>query len=182
MEVRAFMNARVRSFSSWLVVLCFLFATLYPQDAPAFFDTDTLKTTGIIMGITFGVALVVVLVVGTMRDLKKDKDEDHDDVWSQSPVLRTLGYRPGDFPFSAETPLAAGGPLENGLVTEEEIERFLKARVDRIGLSKPPQRHIQDPHGFTLGWVPSKPTLSNPPAGQERILPPFSLRQANDRS
>jgi hypothetical protein len=176
------MNARISAFSSWLLVFCFLFATLYPQDAPAFIDTDTLKTTGIIMGITFGVALVVVLVVGTIRDLKKNRDQDDDDVWSQSPVLRTLGYRPGEFPFSAETPLAAGGPPENGLVTEEEIDRFLKARVDRIGLSKPHGRGLQDPRGFTLGWVPSKLTLSNPPAGQERIHPPFSLRQANDRS
>ena len=177
------MNARIRASSSWLVVFCLLFATLYPQDAPAFINTDTLKTTGIIMGITFGAALVVVLVVGTIRDLKKNRDQDDDDVWSESPVLRTLGYRPGDFPFSTETHLAAGGPPQNGPVTGEEIERFLKARIDRIGLRKAPRRLIQDPNGFTLGWVPSTPTLSNPLAGQERIHPPFSLlRQADERS
>jgi len=176
------MNARVRVFSAWLVVFCFLFATLSPEDAQAFFDTDTLKTTGIIMGITFGVALVVVLVVGTIRDLKKDRDQDDDDVWSQSPVLRTLGYRPGAFPFLEKTLLPAEGPPEKGLVSEEEIERFLKAKVNGIGLSKPPHGLVQDPHRFTLGCGPSELTLSNPPTNQDRTRPPFSLRQTNDQS
>ena len=180
------MNARIRVSSAWLVVFCLLFATLYPDDALAFFDTDTLtdtlKTTGIIMGITFGVALVVVLLVGTIRDLKKNPEEDDDDVWSQSPVLRTLGYRPGAFPFLEKTLLPAEGPPENGVVSEEEIERFLKAKVDGIGLSKPPSWLVQDSRGFTPGYVPSELTLSNPPTDQERIRPPFSLRRANDRS
>jgi hypothetical protein len=176
------MNARIRVFSAWLVVFCLLFATLYPDDALAFFDTDTLKTTGIIMGITFGVALVVVLVIGTIRDLKENRDEDDDDVWSQSPVLRTLGYRPGDFPFLGKTHCPAEGPAENDLVSEEEIERFLRAKVGGIGFSKPPCGPVQDPHGFTLGYGPSELTLSNPPTDQERNRPPFSLWQANDRS
>jgi len=176
------MNARIRVSSAWLVVFCLLFATLYPDDALAFFDTDTLKTTGIIMGITFGVALVIVLVVGTIRDLKKNRDHDDDDVWSQSPVLRTLGYRPGAFPFLEKTLLPAEGPPQNGLASEEEIERFLKAKVDGIGFSKPPSWLAQDSRGFTLGCVPGELTLSCPPTDQDRIRPPFSLGQANDRS
>jgi len=176
------MNARVRLFSSWLVVFCFLFATLYSEDALASFDTDTLKTTGIIMGITFGVALVVVLVVGTIRDLKKNRDNDDDEVWSQSPVLRTLGYRPGDFPFWGKTPLPAEGPPENRLVSEDEIGLFLKAKVDGIGFKKPAYGPVQDPHGFTLGCMPAGFAISNQPHSSEGKPPPFSLWQGNNRS
>jgi hypothetical protein len=176
------MNTRVRAFSSWLVVFCLLSATLSPGDAHAFFDTDTLKTTGIIMGITFGVALVVVLVVGTIRDLKKNPEEDDDDVWSQSPVLQTLGYRPGDFPFLGKTLLSAEGTPVNGLVGEEEIERFLKAKVDGIAFTKTPRGIAHNPEIFRLNYLPSDPTLSNPPADKDGIRPAFSLWLAGDRS
>jgi hypothetical protein len=180
MEVGAFMNARVRVFSSWLVVFCFLFATLHPDDALAFFDTDTLKTTGIIMGITFGVALVIVLVVGTVRDLKKDRNDD--DVWSQSPVLRTLGYRPGDFPLLGRPPLPAEGPADGVLVSADEIDLFLKAKDDGIRIESPPHRLVLDPHGLGLGPAPNELTLSIPRTDQVRIRPPFSLWQAIDQS
>jgi hypothetical protein len=176
------MSPRVRAFSSWLVLFCFLFATLHPEDALAFFDSDTLKTTGIIMGITFGVALVIVLVVGTIRDMKKNPDKDDDDVWSQSPIFRTLGYRPGEFPFLGKIPLPAEDPPENRLVSEEEIEGFLKARIDGIGFGKLPRALGQGSHGFTLGCVPSEVTLSYPPTDRGRIRPLVSRTQTNDRS
>ena len=182
MEVGAFMNARVRVFSSWLVVFCFLFATLHPDDALAFFDTDTLKTTGIIMGITFGVALVIVLVVGTVRDLKKDRDDDDDDVWSQSPVLRTLGYRPGDFPLLGKHPLPAHGPADGVLMGEDEIDLFLKAKDDGIRIQSPPHQLVLDPNGLGLGPAPNELTLSIPHTDQVRIRPAFSLWQAINQS
>lgn len=80
---------------AWAALLLFLSSLLAPEEALGF-DTDALKTAGIVTGITVGVALVVVLVVGTVRDMKKDrgKERDEEDVWSRSPVLRTLGCRP----------------------------------------------------------------------------------------
>jgi hypothetical protein len=99
------MTRGIRSCCGWCVIFCFLFGLLSPDPALGF-DTDTLKTAGIVSGITIGVALVVILVAGTMRDMKKDRrDEDEDDdVWSRSPLLRTLGYRPCDDPLLGPSP------------------------------------------------------------------------------
>lgn len=105
---RETMARQIRFGCTWSVLVLFLFAILSPEEACAF-DTDTLKTAGIITGITVGVALVIVLVVGTVRDMKRDRDEEDEqekDVWSGNPVLRALGYRPLKGPL----PDSLGGP------------------------------------------------------------------------
>lgn len=174
------MTERLRVFSSWLVVVCFLFVTLSPDDALAFFDTDTLKTTGIIIGITVGVALVIVLVVGTVRDLKKDKEQD-DDVWSRNPVIRTLGYRPGLLPPFGQAP-APPGERAGRLVSQREIDAFLQGKVETMGFKRTPYRFPKDPPSFTSGFRPAGDPFANLvlPSGGETV--PVTLRKNGDRS
>lgn len=69
------MVKRFRPLYVCILIFCFSFSVLYPQQLWGFFDEDTLKTTGIIIGITFGVCLVVVLIAGTMKDLKGEPDD-----------------------------------------------------------------------------------------------------------
>jgi hypothetical protein len=99
------MTRKVRSCCGWSILLCFFLSLLSPDPALCF-DTDTLKTAGIVSGITLGVALVVVLIAGTARDMKRDRrnEDEDDDVWTQSPVLRALGYRPLDDPLFGPQP------------------------------------------------------------------------------
>lgn len=176
------MNTRLRFSASWLVVVCFLFATVAPDDAQAFFDDDALKTTGIIMGITAGVALLVVLVVGTVRDLKKNKDPQEDEVWSRNPVIRTLGYRPGAFPWLGQAPAAPGDLPEKGLVSQQEIDAFLQGKVEAMGFIRTPCRFAKPPPTFTLGCMPGEAALSNPAPGPEGDTGPFSLSRTGGGS
>ena len=174
------MNEGLRSFSSWLVVVCFLFAVLAPDDALAFFDEDALKTTGIIMGITAGVALLIVLVVGTVRDLKKKKEPQEDDVWSRNPAVRTLGYRPGAFPWFGQAPTSSGASAEKGLVSQQEIDAFLQGKVDTMGFIRTPYRLAKNPPAFTLGCMPGGLDLSNSGLGREGEPLPSSLQRTSD--
>jgi hypothetical protein len=117
---------------TWCVLFFFLFTFFTPEEALSF-DTDTLKTAGIITGITIGVALIVVLVAGTIRDTKRKKDEEEkdDDVWSQSPVLRTLGYRHANDPLFGRSTQGPDTPPEEDPAGRGELEAFLKGRMDR---------------------------------------------------
>lgn len=177
------MKRRVRSLCACSVVFFLVFALFSPDDALCF-DTDTLKTTGIIMGITFGVALVVVLVVGTIRDLKgrPDEEEEDDDVWSQHPVLRTLGYRPVYFPLLGEVPLPPEDPSKEGRGREREIEAFLQAKIDATGLGSPFGRSVRDSCPFTFGTLSYELALSNPATARTKSTLPFSIWQADERS
>ena len=137
-RARVLMNTKTVSFCTWLTVLLFVFALLSPEEACCF-DTDTLKTTGIIMGITFGVALVVVLLVGTIRDIKKGRgggDED-EDVWTRSPVLRTLGTRFFDYRLFGGSPCAPEGTLEESRAALGRMDFFPQGRIRTIGLANP---------------------------------------------
>jgi hypothetical protein len=51
---------------------------------------DTLKTTGIIIGITAGVVLLVVLIAGTIKDIKGG-DEEEVDIWADLRQDHSLG-------------------------------------------------------------------------------------------
>lgn len=177
------MNRQVRSFYAWSVIFFFVFTLFSPDDALCF-DTDTLETTGIIMGITFGVALVIVLVVGTIRDLKgrPADDEEDDDVWSRHPVLRTLGYRPVYFPLLGEVPSLPEDLSKEGRGREMEIEAFLRGKVDAIGFGSPFDQSVQDPCPFTFGTVRGGLAFSNPATARTKSTPPFSIWRADDRS
>jgi hypothetical protein len=177
------MNRQVRVFCVWSVLFFFLFALFSPNDAHCF-DTGTLETTGIIMGITFGVALVVVLVVGTIRDLKgrQADDEEDDDVWSQHPVLRTLGYRPIYLPMFSETPSLLEGLSEEALEDERKIEAFLQAKVDSIGSGSPFGRPMRSPCRFTFGTMPGELTFSSPATARTKGTPVISVWRADGRS
>jgi hypothetical protein len=182
-EVRGLMNRQPLSFCSLCVILCFLFTLLCPDDAFCF-DTDTLKTTGIIMGITFGVALVVVLVVGTIRDMKRDQgDEDEDDdVWSQHPVFRTLGYKPLDHPLFIAAPAPPEDLSETGLMGQRKMHAFLQGGIDTIGFGDPHDPSLRLPCPFTLGCVAGESLFSYPDTALEGIRSPFSLWPADERS
>ena len=175
------MKPRWHVFCIWLVVACFLFATAYPDDALAFFDEDTLKTTGIIIGITAGVALLVILVIGIARDMKKDRDKE-EDVWSQSPVLRTLGYNPGAFPYLRDAPAKPGALCGEAMTRHREIDLLVPGKVDGIGRGKATCGLAQESSGTTFGTRPSGFSLSHPDAGLEGNSSPFSLRLAGNRS
>ncbi len=96
---------------AWAALIFFLSSLLAPEEALSF-DTDALKTAGIVSGITLGVALIIVLVVGTVRDAKKDKrdEPEEEDVWSGSPVLKTLGFRHWEHPLFAPSPQPEEAP------------------------------------------------------------------------
>jgi hypothetical protein len=130
--------------------------TLLCPDPALSFDTDTLKTAGIITGITIGVALVVILVAGTMRDFRRDRgeEEEDDEVWSRSPVLRTLGYNYLDDPLFGPSSTLAEDPSRQGLAEREDLEAFLRGRGEP---TRPAEldgfrpRHMRP---FRLGGLP----------------------------
>jgi hypothetical protein len=177
------MNRRVIFFCAWSTLFFFLFTFFCPGDAHCF-DTSTLETTGIIIGITFGVALVVVLVVGTIRDLKgrPEADEEEDDVWTQHPVLRTLGYRPAFFPLFGEAPSLGEEYTEEARLREMEIEAFLQGKVEEMGIRNPLDRPLWDPRPFTFGTLPGELALSNPDWARKRSTPLLSTWRPDERS
>ncbi len=172
------MTRQVRLCCAWSVLFFFLFTLFSPDDALCsdFFD-DYMKTPLIITGITFGVALLIVLVVGTVRDLKRDRgDEDEDDdVWSQSPVLKTLGYRHVDYSLFGRSPTHPEGLTDEGLAGRQEIEAFLDGKVDKVRFESPYGLVGPGPRPYRLGGVPTEFSLSHPAAGREGKPPPFSL-------
>lgn len=113
---------------AWAVVFLFLSSLLAPHEARCF-DTDALKTAGIVTGITVGVALVVVLVAGTVRDMKKDrgKERDEEDVWSGSPVLRTLGFRHWEHTLFGPPPQPEGMPGTFSSLTRSPLRTACRA-------------------------------------------------------
>ena len=157
------MTRQVRSCCAWSVIFFVVFFLVSPDDALCF-DTDTLKTAGIVTGITIGVALLVVLIAGTVRDLKGDPgDEDEDDdVWSQSPVLRTLGYRPLDDPLFRRSSTPPEGLSQEGLAGIQEIEAFLEGKVDAVRFGCPQGLHAAAPHRFRPVGVSKGFSLSHP--------------------
>ncbi len=174
------MTRQVRLCCAWSVLFFFLFTLFSPDDALCsdFFD-DYLKTPLIIAGITLGVALIVVLIVGTVRDTKRDRgeEEEDDDVWTQSPVLRTLGYRHVDNPLFGKSSVHP-----EGLAGRQEIEAFLAGKIDRARFESLYGRRAPDPRRFRLGGVPTGFSLSYPAAGREGTPPPFSLWRTRNRS
>ncbi len=84
---------------STLVVFSLVCALLLPAPAQGGFldfGTDTLKSTGIIIGITAGVVLLVVLIAGTIKDIK-GTDEEEEDIWADLRKNRTLSHFPSLF-------------------------------------------------------------------------------------
>ena len=145
------MTHQVRLCCAWSVLFFFLFTLFAPDDALCDWE-DNLKTAAIVSGITLGVGLIVVLVVGTLRDMKRDKDEEDedDDVWSGSPVLRTLGYRPMDDPLFGRSPVHP-----EGFAGRQKLEAFLEGKVDRVRLESPNCPRGPDSRDFSLGGVPA---------------------------
>jgi len=160
-EVNVGMTRQVRFCCAWSVLFCFLFTLFSPNDALCFDWEDSLVTAGIVTGVTIGVGLIVVLVVGVVRDSKRDRgeDEEDDDVWSQSPVLKTLGYR------HVEDPLLGQSPVHpEGLADRQELEAFLAGKVDRVRFESPYGKCAPDPDRFRPGGVPTGFSLSYPAA------------------
>ncbi len=177
------MTRRIRLYAAWAAIFFFLFFLVAPDDALCF-DTDTLKTAGIVSGITLGVALIVVLIAGTVRDLKKDggDEEEEDDVWSQSPVLRTLGYRPLHDSKLGAPPSARQGLPGEGFTGIREIEAFRVGRKEpvRTGASSP--LSMQDPAGPRWDDPLPEPALRRPAAGRKAQVPSFSLLRSGKES
>jgi hypothetical protein len=157
---------------AWSVLFFFLFTLFSPDHALCFDWEDSLKTAGIVTGITIGVALIIVLVVGTVRDTKRDRGEEDedDDVWTQSPVLRTLGYRHLDDPLFGKSSVDP-----EGLEGRQELEAFLAGKVDRERFENPYGQYAADPRRFRPGGFPTAFSLSYPAAGRDGNPPPFSL-------
>ena len=173
------MTRQVRLCCAWSVLFFFLFTLSSPDDALCFDWENSLATAGIVAGITVGVALIIVLVVGVVRDTKRDRGEEDedDDVWSQSPVLRTLGYRHMDDPLLGQSPVHP-----EGLADRQALEAFLAGKVDRIRFESPYGQCAPDPGRFRPGGVPTGFSLSYPAAvGKGKPLS-LSLWQATNRS
>ena len=168
------MSRQMRSCCTWPVLFFFLFTFLSPDDALGF-DTDTLKTAGIVTGITIGVALIVVLVAGTFRDAKrgKDKEGEDDDVWTRSPVLRTLGYRYLEDPLFGRAPDG-----REGLEGRQQIEAFLEGKTDKVCLERPCGSWAGATGHLRTGDVHTGFSLAYPGADREGNPPPFSLWRA----
>jgi len=83
-----------------VAILALICALIAPSPARAFLDfndpEDTLKTTGIIIGITAGVVLLVVLIVGTVKDIKGGEEEE-EDIWADLRNNRALQHVPSLF-------------------------------------------------------------------------------------
>jgi len=174
------MTRQARLCCAWSVLFFFLFTLFSPNDALCsdFFD-DYVKPGLIATGIAVGVGLIIVLVVGVVRDTKKDRGEEDedDDVWTQSPVLRTLGYRHVDYPLFGPSPVHP-----EGLAGRQELEGFLAGKVDKVRFEGPYGECTPDPRHFRPGGVPTGFSLSYPAAGREERPPPFSLWGTRDRS
>jgi hypothetical protein len=87
------------SILSTVVIFSLLFQFAVPHNVwGGFFDfddpVDSLKTTGIIIGITAGVVLLVVLIAGTIKDIKGG-DEEEVDIWADLRQDRSLGQAYG---------------------------------------------------------------------------------------
>lgn len=165
---------------AWSVLFFFLFTLFSPDDALCSdFFNDYLKTPLIITGVTVGVALIIVLVVGVVRDSKRDRgeDEEDDDVWSKSPVLRTLGYRHMDDPLLGRSPVHP-----EGLADRQELEAFLAGKIDRVRFESPYGQRAPDPGLFRPGGVPTGFSLSYPAAVRKGKPISFSLWQVTNRS
>ncbi|MGW8320005.1 MAG: hypothetical protein ACWGSD_00480 [Thermodesulfobacteriota bacterium] len=166
------MTRQARLCCAWSVLFFFLFALFSPDDALCFDWEDNLKTAGIVAGITVGVALIIVLVVGVVHDTKRDRDkeDEDDDVWTKSPVLRTLGYRHLDDPLFGPSPVHP-----EGLAGKQELEAFLAGKIDNVRFHSPYGECTPDPRHFRPGGVPTGFSLSYPAAGRAGNPPPFSL-------
>jgi hypothetical protein len=166
------MTRQARLCCTWSVLFFFLFTLLSPDDAFCFDWENSLVTAGIVTGITIGVGLLIVLVVGVVRDAKRDRgDEDEDDdVWTQSPVLRTLGYRHVDYPLLGLPP-----DHPEAFAGRQELETFLAGKVDGVRLENPHGRYAADPLRLRPGGAPKAFSLFYPAAGREGNPPPFSL-------
>ena len=90
------MKRRTRRSSSLVVIVTFLIAITFPQNLQASSFEDSLKTAGIIMGITFGVALVVVLAAVLLGVFKGD---DYGYL-SKAPIEKPLEFTFYDITFS----------------------------------------------------------------------------------
>ena len=108
------MKRRTRRSSSLVVIVTFLIAITFPQNLQASSFEDSLKTAGIIMGITFGVALVVVLAAVLLGVFKGD---DYGYL-SKAPIEEPLGFTFCDITFSLWEDL----PLMEPLNAQEPVE------------------------------------------------------------
>ena len=90
------MRHRARRSTALVAILSFLIAITFPQDLMASSFEDSLKTAGIIMGITFGVALVVVLAAAILGAFKGGEYG----YLSQAPTKEPLGFTFCDITFS----------------------------------------------------------------------------------
>jgi hypothetical protein len=89
------------------MIVSFLIAITFPQNLQASSFEDSLKTAGIIMGITFGVALVVVLAAVLLGVFKGD---DYGYL-SKAPIEEPLGFTFCDIRFSLWEDLTLLEPL-----------------------------------------------------------------------
>ena len=108
------MRHRARRSTALVSIVSFLIAITFPQNLLASSFEDSLKTAGIIMGITFGVALVVVLAAALLGVFKGD---DYGYL-SQVPTEEPLGFTFCDITFllwqdfSLMEPLTAHDPAD----------------------------------------------------------------------
>ena len=102
------MQRRARRSLSLVVIVSFLIAITFPQNLQASSFEDSLKTAGIIMGITFGVALVVVLAAVALGVFKGD---DYGYL-SQATIEDPLGFTFCDITFSLWEDLNLLEPLD----------------------------------------------------------------------
>jgi hypothetical protein len=115
----------------------------------------------------------VVLIVGTVRDTKRDRGEEDedDDVWSRSPVLRALGHSYMDDPLFGRSPV----PPEAS-AAGQELEAFLAGKVDRVRFENTHGLCVSDPRRIGPDALPPAGfSLSYPTAGRKGRPPPFSL-------
>ncbi len=100
------MESRVRPLGLYALVVLLSLAVMIPPQAHAFWGEDSLKTAGIITGITVGACLLIVLVAGTMIELKGEPD----DVFSRLPI-QNPAIQLSDLTQPQEQPLYLSDPL-----------------------------------------------------------------------
>jgi hypothetical protein len=157
---------------STMLILALVFPFVVPDTSwGGMFDfddiDDTLKTTGIIIGITAGVVLVVVLIAGTIKDIKGG-DEEEIDIWADIRQDGSMGYLSGLLAGPLPPPpakVAASTPFPEGPGCSKGIRLVPEQRDHGTGLNPELFRFGGEATacseaGISIGNSPETPTAS----------------------
>ncbi len=132
------MKHKNHSFLSYLLIIAFLSAVLFPEPIWASFEDDlwddtkeSLKITGIVVGAIIGIGLIIVLIAGTITEIKGD------DLFIQHPMENPGKFSHVLLPLIKKNPVLSRSHLNfretndkaftpSTMKTEDTIAYYLK--------------------------------------------------------